>query len=376
MKIDSVKDVVRLRTKKLANGNESIYLDVYVDGKRKYEYLKLYLLPGKVNAAKNKETIKFANAIKAKRTIEIQNGRFGFENKTGTRDVDILEWFAKLREDKKASKSANYFYTSKSVLLHLTEFVGKKRVLLSDVDKSFVKRFIKYLQKYISYRGEPLERTTIYTYYMHFCIGLNKAVKEELIDKNPCDLVPSEDKPKNGTTTREYLTLDEVKRMIDAECKYPMVKKLFLLSCFTGMRYVDIVNLRWKDIKAIDDGVYQIEIIQQKTNQIVVIPLSDNALQWLPDRGVASDEDKLFKMPERSVAYDFLHRWSEAAGIKKKVTFHVGRHTYATLLLYYGADLYTVSKLLGHTNVKTTQIYAKVMDESKRKAVNLIPDIT
>lgn len=375
MKIDSVKDVVRLRTKKLTNGNESIYLDVYVDGKRKYEYLKLYLLPGKENAAKNKETIKLANAIKAKRTIEIQNGRFGFEDKAESMDVDILEWFAQLREDKKDSKSANYFYTSKSVLLHLTEFIGKKKVLLKEVDKAFVKKFIKYLQKYISYRGEPLEKTTIYTYYMHFCIGLNKAVKEELIDKNPCDLVASEDKPKNGTTQREYLTLEEVRKMIDTECKYPMVKKLFLLSCFTGMRYVDIVNLRWKDIKTVTEDTFQIEIIQQKTQQTVVVPLSENALQWLPDRNGASDEDKLFKMPDRSVAYDFLHRWAKDAGVKKNVTFHVGRHTYATLLLYYGADLYTVSKLLGHTNVKTTQLYAKVMDESKRKAVNLIPKI-
>jgi site-specific recombinase XerD len=80
-------------------------------------------------------------------------------------------------------------------------------------------------------------------------------------------------------------------------------------------------------------------------------------------------------MPERSVGYDFLHRWAKAAGIKKNVTFHVARHTYATLLLYYGADLYTVSKLLGHKNVKTTQIYAKVMDGTKRKAVNLIPQL-
>lgn len=375
MILENVKDVVKLRTKKLTNGNESIFLDIYVNGKRKYEYLKLYLLPGKENKGKNRETLQLANAVKAQRTIEIQNGRFGFEDKPESRDMDILEWFSELREDKKASKSANYFYTSRSVLMHLTEFVGKKKVLLRDVDKSFVKRFIKYLQKYISYKGVPLEKTTIYTYYMHFCIGLNKAVKEELIDKNPCDLVSNEDKPKNGTTTREYLTLDEVKRMMAAECKYPMVKKLFLLSCFTGMRYVDIVNLRWKDIKAIDEGVYQIEIIQQKTRQTVVVPLSENAIQWLPDRNGASDNDRLFKMPDRSVAYDFLHRWSESAGIKKNVTFHVGRHTYATLLLYYGADLYTVSKLLGHTNVKTTQIYAKVMDESKRKAVNLIPNI-
>jgi integrase len=195
------------------------------------------------------------------------------------------------------------------------------------------------------------------------------------MERNPCDLIPTDEKPSRGESTREYLTLDEVRMMADAECKYPMVKKCFLLSCFTGLRYSDIISLRWSNIKEIEEGVYQIESVQQKTKQMITIPLSENALQWLPNRGDASNEEKIFKMPEKSVAYDFLHRWSKEAGIKKNVTFHVARHTYATMLLYYGADIYTVSKLLGHRNIKTTQIYAKVMDDTKRVAVSLIPQI-
>ena len=163
--------------------------------------------------------------------------------------------------------------------------------------------------------------------------------------------------------------------MIDTECCDVRVKRLFLFSCFTGLRYKDIFNLRWKNLKQIDEGVFQIELVQQKTKKPLVVPLSENALQWIPERHMDGDENRIFQMPETSCAYDYLHKWTEKAGIKKNVTFHVGRHTYATLLLYYGADLYTVSKLLGHTNIKTTQIYAKVMDETKRKAVNLIPQI-
>ena len=98
-------------------------------------------------------------------------------------------------------------------------------------------------------------------------------------------------------------------------------------------------------------------------------------MRWLPEREDKGEEDNVFQVPFICIAYPHLHEWTKKAGINKNVTYHVGRHTYATLLLYYGADLYTVSKLLGHTNVKTTQIYAKVMDESKRKAVNLIPEI-
>jgi integrase len=163
--------------------------------------------------------------------------------------------------------------------------------------------------------------------------------------------------------------------MIDTECKDVRVKRLFLFSCFTGLRFKDIFNLRWKNLVKVEDGVYQMEIVQQKTKKPLAVPLSANAMQWLPDRYMDGEENRIFQMPETSCAYDYLHDWAGKAGIRKKVTFHVGRHTYATLLLYYGADLYTVSKLLGHTNVKTTQIYAKVMDESKRKAVNLIPQV-
>lgn len=374
MKIENVKDAVKLRTKKLSNGNESVYLDVYVDGKRKYEFLKLYLLPGKENKARNRETLKLASAIKAQRMVEIQSGRFCFEKKAEV-NVGVIEWFEMLRQEVKETKSLNYYYTTKSVIMHLKGFLKNKDVMLKDVDKKFVKQFLKYLRTNKTYRGEPLNRESLYTYYMRFCIGMNKAVKEELIASNPCDLVPSDEKPTRGESTREYLTLDEVKLMIGTECKYPMVKKCFLLSCFTGLRYIDVVSLRWKDIRAISEDTFQIEIVQQKTKQVVIIPLSENALQWLPNRGNADDESLVFRMPERSICYDYLHRWAENAGVKKNVTFHVARHTYATLLLYYGADLYTVSKLLGHKSVKTTQIYAKVMDETKRKAVNLIPQI-
>jgi integrase len=250
-----------------------------------------------------------------------------------------------------------------------------KKVTLGEVDKKFVLGFVRYMQRTPTLRGVPLGPISIYTYYINLCIALNKAVKRELIEKNPCDSIPHEEKPQRMETHREYLTIEEIKKMIDTECKDVRVKRLFLFSCFTGLRYKDIFNLRWKNLVKVEDGVYQLEIVQQKTKKPLVVPLSANAMQWLPDRYMDGEENRIFQMPETSCAYDYLHDWSRKAGVRKNVTFHVGRHTYATLLLYYGADLYTVSKLLGHSNVRTTQIYAKVMDETKRKAVNLIPEI-
>lgn len=141
------------------------------------------------------------------------------------------------------------------------------------------------------------------------------------------------------------------------------------------MRYSDIKGLEWGKIQEVKDGEKQVEIRQQKTREPLYLPLSSNALQWLPDRGAAKDTDKVFALPHVSTVEKFLPRWAKDAGVNKHITFHVSRHTNATLMLYFGADIYTVSKLLGHTNVKTTQIYAKIVDESKRKAVNLIPQI-
>lgn len=367
---------VRLRTRKLSNGNETIYLDMCVNGTRKQEYLKLYLLAGNTRDIKtrNKETMALANAVKAKRLVDIQNGRFSFENKEKGK-VLLLDWMNNLRDESYGIKSANYLGTMKSTIMHLTNYMKGKRVMMKDVNKDFIMGFIKYLQKTPTYRGVPLGPESVYTYYTLFCIALNKAVNRELIEKNPCDYIPIEDKPRRGETNREYLTLDEVKTLIGVECKDARVKRLFLFSCFTGLRFKDIHGLKWKNLVKVEEGVYQLELIQQKTKKPITVPLSDNALGFIPDRGMDGEENRIFHMPETSCAYDYLHEWTKRAGIKKNVTFHVGRHTYATLLLYYGADLYTVSKLLGHTNIKTTQIYAKVMDESKRKAVSLIPEI-
>lgn len=367
---------VKVRTRKLSNGNETIYLDITINGRRKQEYLKLYLLAGNTRdiRARNKETLAIASEIKNRRILEIQSKRYNIHDK-GKDKILLLDWMWQLRDESLGVKSDNYCYTIKSTIMHLEKYMKGNSVYMCEIDADFIMGFLKYMRKTPTYRGVPLGKESIYTYYMTLCIALNKAVKRELIDKNPCDRIPSEDKPRRGESNREYLTLEEVKKMIDTECKDARVKRLFLFSCFTGLRYKDIFLLRWKNIVKIEEGVYQVETIQQKTKNKVVIPLTENAMRWLPDRYLEGEENRIFHMPESSLAYDYLHDWSKKAGIKKNVTFHVARHTYATMLLYYGADLYTVSKLLGHTNVKTTQIYAKVMDDSKRKAVNLIPNI-
>lgn len=370
------KDAVKLRTKTLSDGSESLYLDIYINGRRKYEYLKLYLLPGKTNKKQNNETMAIAEAVKAQRILDIKNGKFGFDNPKGDK-ITIVDWVEEVKErNTKKNKSENYIKIASCALNHIKEFTKNKPVKLKDVDKKFILKYIEYLRE-VRVKDRFISAQSVYLYYMTVNVALNVAVVDGIIEKNPCKDLPADDKPKQVPGEREYLTLEEIRQFIDVKCSKSekIAKDTFLFSCFTGLRFVDIQNLKWKNIIRIDEETYQIQIIQQKTKNNITIPLTDNALMWLPESDNVDKEDLVFPIESYFNIRQKLGRLIKRSAINKRVTFHVGRHTYATLLLYYGADLYTVSKLLGHTNVKTTQIYAKVMDETKRKAVNLIPNI-
>lgn len=142
-----------------------------------------------------------------------------------------------------------------------------------------------------------------------------------------------------------------------------------------GLRISDIRKLKWGDLQHTGEHV-RIEIKMQKTKEPLYLPISDEALKWLPERDGAKDRDLIFELPYEGTVNDNLQLWAKNAGIAKHISFHVARHTHATMLLTLGADLYTVSKLLGHKNIETTQIYAKIVDKKKDEAISLIPDLT
>lgn len=378
-KLDDMKNLefspVHLRTKKIAQGKESIYLDIVKDGIRKKEFIGLYLIPEKTRADKviNRATMKTAEEIRAKRIVELMEGKVGIGKKPDK--VDLLEWFEEQRLYYYDNDNMNYSKTIHNLIRHLKIFHPRK-LMLSDVKPAFIRKFLKYLRSDGANKfGGRLCDETIYTYFTVFSILMNKAVRLELIVSNPFHKLSQAEKPQRRTKKKEYLTLSEVKRMAEAECDDWRVKYAFMFCCFTGLRYIDVSRLKWKHIVEVGDGKYQIELIQQKTKEPVYIPLSANALKWLPERGYDGRENYIYKFRDRSIIYDYLKKWGDAAGIDKHLTFHVSRHTCATLLLYYGTDLYTVSKILGHTSIKTTQIYAKIADEMKRTAVQNIPDI-
>ena len=387
-----LKEPVRIRFKQLSNGNQSIYLEYYtgdvirkenyVGGKRKYEFLKLYLIPERTreDKAKNEATLALAKAIQSRRIVEVQNDAHGFQNTNKSR-VNLLDYLENIGKQSAEQGSRNYARTVLNTVRALRLFRGDY-IAFRDVDKEFLSEFTDYLRqmpkasKYgVLKTGGRLSNNSVVSYYGTLRTAINRAYKEGIITVNPTKEFDFASKVRQEPSRREYLTLDELKTLINTECRHEIVKRAFLFSCLCGLRVSDIRKLRWCDLQRSGERV-RIEITMQKTKEPLYLPISDEALKWLPERGEANGSDFIFPLTHEGTVNDTLQHWAKVAGITKHISFHVSRHTHATMMLTLGADLYTVSKLLGHKNIATTQIYAKIVDKKKEEAIGLIPNLT
>ena len=360
-----VKEPIRLRMKELANGNKSLYLDIYRDGKRTYEYLKMYLIPETDNNARvrNQTTMAAANAIKSKRIIQLTNGEAGIETRE---KVFLLDWMETYKENqaKRGKKDGNQI----QVTIRILEDYAGERVTMDQIDKAFCQEYIDYLLTEYRPKGKQVSNFTLHTYYRILNGALNAAVRAEIIKVNPFTKINNSDKIRLPESKRSYMTIEEVRALITTPMKNDAVKQAYLFSCFCGLRISDIIGLKWKDV-FVDRGKYRLSVSMQKTKEPIYLPLSPEALKWMPERGDKIGDDNVFDLP--STVNTLIKPWAKAAGISKQFTFHTARHTFATMMLTLGADLYTVSKLLGHTSVRMTQVYAKIVNKKKDDAVNL-----
>lgn len=386
---ENVKEQVKIRYKELKKGGSSIYLDCYVNGIREYKFLNLYLKEEKSRADKlwNKEQVRLANAVKAQYIIDIQNGEYGFKDRNRARKLNFITYCEEMANEYDSNGQTSCAVLMRSAVKRMVEYKGKN-VTFNSIDKDFLIGFIEHLNSDIrdfdkegkgkKRKPKPLSNVYKEALFARIMVALNKAERDGIIIKNPGKDIDRKLKPHSEQKIRCYLTLEELQRVISADYRPDNdVKPAFLFCCFSGLRYSDVQKLTWGEITVSPEGCAQIETNMQKTGKDIIIPLSDNALKWLPERGDMPSGSRIFyKLPDQVTNADVrLKTLIKKADIGKHVTFHVARHTFATLTLTYGADLYTVSKLLGHANIRTTQIYAKIVDESKRKAVNLIPKI-
>lgn len=373
-----MKEPVRIREKRLNDGNVSLYLDMYYMGARKKEGLKLYLVP-EVNAAaklQNRNTLKLAEQIKAERILDIQqHGLVNWESVKKGR-MTLATWVEKYTKDENGLTPAS-MRSKRNAQARVEQYllyIGKPNLALKEVDKDFCKGFIAFLKTCTFNNGKKtLGSTTCRIFMNRLAAALNIAVREGLIDNNPFKLLDAKEKPQKKSAMREFLTIEELRTLIATPCRYEIVKKAFLFSCFTGLRYSDMMALKWNEIhKAADGKTFYIEHEQVKTKNMVTIPLSNEALKWMP-RKSKGDERVFHQLRITSTTVEVvLGEWMQEAGIQKHITYHCSRHTAATLLLTLGADLYTVSKILGHRSIRMTEVYAKIVDKKKIETMNLV----
>ena len=282
---------------------------------------------------------------------------------------DFIKYFEELKEKrhKNSSKSIQVNWNRELALLKL--YTEGKAMYFGDIDLNLIEDYKDYLinAPQGGSKGGIISRNTASTYFSIFKAALHQAFIDGYLT---IDLAAKSKNIYFEESQREYLTLEELNKLASTPCDSPILKRAALFSALTGLRHSDIKQLKWKDLVK-DQEHYRILFTQQKTKGVEYMPISDQAYQLCGERG---DYDRLIfeGLQDPSWISRPVARWVEAAGITKHITFHCFRHTYATLQLTSGTDIYTVSKMLGHKKVTTTQIYAKIVDEKKEAAADAI----
>lgn len=244
------------------------------------------------------------------------------------------------------------------------EFYGGDYLAFSDISLKLIDDFrIFLLTTKTKKLKSTLSQNAAHSYFSRFKVTLHQAYLDGFL---PTDLAGQIHSIAVAETRREHLTLEELNRLANTPCRSDMLKRAALFSALTGLRHCDIIKMTWSEIQ-LDGERIVLNFTQKKTKGVEYMPISKQAYQLCGTPGNPGD----FIFPG-IVRNSGLHDWIAAAGITRKITFHCFRHTFATLQLANGTDIYTVSKMLGHKDVKTTQIYAKVVNSLKDKAANSI----
>ncbi len=374
---------IEIRTRELHNGNRSLYLDIYENGKRSYETLHLYLVPEVDDDTKrqNKNAMAKAVAVKSERMLGIRAETKPLTNSEKNASELLLDAIDKYITEKKdggnySDTNIRCFKQMRHIMSCYMEHSHRKNTHLLEVDKNFVVGFITYLREgYICEahrsKGKLLAPSTQHMLQAQFNTFLRVMHRNGVINNNPMDRLDSREKIAKPIVMRDALTVDELQALSEVYTGSPITKQAFMFCCFTGLRYSYVRRLTWKYIHNSESGP-SIYMMQQKTKKYTIIPLGEQAMKWLPKRDACLDENHVFPISTLGGCDRALGHMAKRAGITKQLSFHIARHTFATLAFEAGGDLLTISSLLGHTSVKTTERYSEVKMDTKVNAVNLV----
>jgi len=322
----------------------------------------------------DRESMLYANGVRLLRQREYDHTDLYSDSETAQIEQkerlqhNFIDFFQKVIIKRHRNSSTSIIVNWQRTNELIKQFAGDT-LLFSQINVSLAEDFKLFLLSAPQGGNKSgiISQNTASTYFSIFKAALKQAFIDGYLQS---DLSAKVKGIQEKESRREYLTVEELNKLAATPCERDVLKRAALFSALTGLRHIDIQKLKWSEI-SIEGDQTKLLFTQQKTKGVEYTPISEQALQLCGEPG--KPEQLVFEdLPNASWISRPLKQWIKAAGIKKKITFHCFRHTFATLQLSNGTDIYTVSKMLGHTDVKTTQIYAKVVDESKNKAAKAI----
>lgn len=371
------KELVYLRSRPRKDGTLALFLRATVNGVRKDEYLRLYLVPERTKGdrEKNRETLALAESIKAQRIVEIQQMKFGIDTPV-LKDVLFYDYLQGIIDRKDGTTKVSW----QNCRAHLLRYDSNLKLRITDITPRWVQGFRDYLdEKAMQWaiddrkrevEPKPIAEGTKALMFQKLCSVFNFAVKEGVLLRNPSLNV---ERFKETESDREFLTVDEMRHLATIPAPSEMLGRAFFFSCLTGLRWSDVEKLTWHEVQKVGE-VTRIVFKQKKTRSQEYLDINDQAVVLMGDRG--EDNARVFAgLGAIQQARVGIAAWVKSAGINKHITFHCARHSFAIMMLDAGVDLYTLSKLMGHKSIESTQIYAKILDKHKQAAITRIPKI-
>ena len=362
---------VKLDKHYLKNGTTTLHIAYYPPfyDKRtrrtiKSENLNLFLYTHpktKVEKDHNEDIDQLAKAILSKRIVSVHNQEYGFLDKSVKKE-DFIEYFRTVSNGRHSKWDG--------ALKQFIKFTGGK-CTFGMVTVDFCKRYREFLlHDAINVRtGARLTQNSASGYFATFRSLLKRAYVDKLLESNLNDFFDGIPMKK---TKIPYLTIDEIHKLMSTPCMYDVLRRIAIFGLYTGLRISDLESLTWENIVRAPDGSWCIRKEIRKSAREETIPVTEEALYWCGERS----SGKVFTGFTRTMISGPFHKWIEDAGITDKhITFHCLRHTTATTMCSKGVDVYLVSKMLTHSNVQTTQIYAEVSDGNNRMAAERMSEV-
>lgn len=380
-------DNPKLLGQSLSDGRDSLYLEFYlgyevVESKngrsykkinRSTERLGLYLWQAPrtpIERQQNKETLEIAKRIRFERGQELLECAEGYRLKKD-RDIDFHAWYAAYvnsytKTDKNKIRRAHEcfvdFLKSRNDYMRFADKLNPDKIT-----KEMMLGFTVYLQN--NFNGE-----TPHTLYARFKKVILAAVEKDVIRKNPCHGVSI--KIDKNKLTKDVLSIEEIQRLIATPVarENPNIRRAFIFCLYCGLRWCDVKDLTYANV---DYANRILKFEQSKTKghssaSGVVIPLNDGLLGII---GKGERNALIFPLPSHTMCLKALRRWTKRAGIEKHITWHCARHSFATNILSNGANIKTVASLLGHSDLRHTEKYVRVVDSLKEAAINSLPEL-